>query len=345
MTDDYLVTLNEEQRRAVEHHGTPLLILAGAGSGKTRVITVKIAHFIRSMGVDPHSILAVTFTNKAANEMKERAAELSPAARDTMIRTFHSFGAWLVRRNAHLLDLSSSFTIYDDDDAVTLLRSIYPEENRGTLRQYYRMISRAKDYGLGPDDDLSVVSADPELPSRYRAYEERRRQIGNLDHRGECPDILHLGGVLFGKGRQVDGITARLGQEQKRQHQQAESDADGEREDDGAVLVTVALAQAFDFGQPGGQPAPRRGPQGIHRRQDCRLHRGSCVCEAEIIGHDGQPCITPGPGELLSLTGKNACPPGLSLVSTLATTCNYHTVSGCANPPRPRCQVKTGPIH
>jgi DNA helicase II / ATP-dependent DNA helicase PcrA len=181
MTEGYLTTLNEEQRRAVEHHGSPLLILAGAGSGKTRVITVKIAHFIRSMRVDPHSILAVTFTNKAANEMKERAAELSPAARDTMIRTFHSFGAWLVRRNAHLLGLSSNFTIYDDDDAVTLLRSIYPEENRGTLRQYYRMISRAKDYGLEPDDDLSVVSSDPELPARYGAYEERRRQIGNLD--------------------------------------------------------------------------------------------------------------------------------------------------------------------
>ena len=181
MAEDYLTTLNDEQRRAVEHHGSPLLILAGAGSGKTRVITVKIAHFIRSMGVSPYSILAVTFTNKAANEMKERAAELSPGARDAMIRTFHSFGAWLVRRNAHLLDLSPGFTIYDDDDAVTLLRSIYPEENRGALTQYYRMISRAKDYGLEPHDDLSVVSSDPELPARYRAYEERRRQIGNLD--------------------------------------------------------------------------------------------------------------------------------------------------------------------
>ena len=178
---DYLSSLNAEQRRAVEHHGSPLLILAGAGSGKTRVITVKIAHFIRAMGVDPHSILAVTFTNKAANEMKERAAELSPAAREAMIRTFHSFGAWLVRRNAHLLGISPGFTIYDDDDSVTLLRAIYPEENRGTLTQYYRMISRAKDYGLGPDDDLSVISWDPELPARYAAYEARLRQIGNLD--------------------------------------------------------------------------------------------------------------------------------------------------------------------
>ena len=177
----YLEGLNAEQRRAVEHYGSPLLILAGAGSGKTRVITVKIAHFIREKRVDPHSILAVTFTNKAANEMKERAAELSPAARETMIRTFHSFGAWLVRRNAHLLNLNPGFTIYDDDDAITLLRSIYPEENRGALTRYYRMISRAKDYGLEPADDLSAVSSDPELPRRYADYEKRRKEIGNLD--------------------------------------------------------------------------------------------------------------------------------------------------------------------
>jgi DNA helicase-2/ATP-dependent DNA helicase PcrA len=180
-TPAYLEGLNAEQRKAVEHHGSPLLILAGAGSGKTRVITVKIAHFIRHMRVDPHSIMAVTFTNKAANEMKERAAELSPGAREVMIRTFHSFGAWLVRRNAHLLDLNPGFTIYDDDDAVTLLRSLYPEENRGALRRTYRMISRAKDYGLEPEDDLSVISSDPEFPRRYADYEKRRREIGNLD--------------------------------------------------------------------------------------------------------------------------------------------------------------------
>ncbi|MFP4373667.1 MAG: ATP-dependent helicase [Spirochaetaceae bacterium] len=177
----YLADLNEEQRRAVLHHGAPLLILAGAGSGKTRVITVKIAHMIEQLGVDPRSILAVTFTNKAAAEMKERAAALAPAARETMIRTFHSFGAWFLRRNAQLLDMPSGFSIYDDDDGVTLLRSLYPDETRATLTAVNRRISRAKDYGLSPADDLSEISADPAFAEQYRRYETRLREIGNAD--------------------------------------------------------------------------------------------------------------------------------------------------------------------
>ena len=178
---DYLSDLNEQQRRAVLHHGSPLLILAGAGSGKTRVITVKIAHMIEELGQDPRSILAVTFTNKAAGEMKERAAALAPAAVDTMIRTFHSFGAWFLRRHAQLLGMPSGFSIYDDDDSVTLLRFLYPNENRSTLNAVNRRISRAKDYGLGPQDDLSDISPDPEFSEQYRRYEERLREIGNAD--------------------------------------------------------------------------------------------------------------------------------------------------------------------
>src|SRR5215510_1730291 len=95
----YLEILNPEQREAVLHAGRPLLILAGAGSGKTRVITTKIAYFIREKGVDPRSILAVTFTNKAAREMAERAQLIDARAGETMLRTFHSFGAWFLRRN------------------------------------------------------------------------------------------------------------------------------------------------------------------------------------------------------------------------------------------------------
>jgi DNA helicase-2/ATP-dependent DNA helicase PcrA len=110
---DYLDVLNEKQREAVLHLGTPLLILAGAGSGKTRVITTKIAWLIDVKGYDPRSILAVTFTNKAADEMKSRVFNLSPATERVMIRTFHSFGAWLMRQHAHLIGLPSGFTIYD----------------------------------------------------------------------------------------------------------------------------------------------------------------------------------------------------------------------------------------
>jgi DNA helicase-2/ATP-dependent DNA helicase PcrA len=180
-TPAYLAELNEEQRRAVLHHGAPLLILAGAGSGKTRVITVKIAYMIEELGVDPRSILAVTFTNKAAGEMKERASALAPAAQDTLIRTFHSFGAWFLRRHAQLLGMPSGFSIYDDDDSVTLLRTLYPDTNRATLNAVNRRISRAKDYGLSPADDLSDISPDPAFPEQYRRYEARLREIGNAD--------------------------------------------------------------------------------------------------------------------------------------------------------------------
>ena len=100
MIRDYLDSLNDKQCEAVVHSGAPLLILAGAGSGKTRVITTKIAFLIQERGVDPSRILAVTFTKKAANEMKERAVNLEPRAAGAQIRTFHSFGAWFLRRYA-----------------------------------------------------------------------------------------------------------------------------------------------------------------------------------------------------------------------------------------------------
>ncbi len=178
---EYLNVLNPVQRKAVLHTGSPLLILAGAGSGKTRVITTKIAYLIDRMGMDPRSILAVTFTNKAADEMHQRVLEMAPDARGVMIRTFHSFGAWLLRRNAHLLGLNSNFSIYDDEDSLTLLHSLYPRYKRRELSPYSHLISRAKDYGLGPDGGLWKISQDPRLAEMYTAYEERLRDIGNAD--------------------------------------------------------------------------------------------------------------------------------------------------------------------
>lgn len=172
--------LNETQKAAVLHRGNPLLILAGAGSGKTRVITLKIAYLI-SQGVDPRSILAVTFTNKAANEMRERAAELEPAAAACMIRTFHSFGAWLLRRNAAAAGLPHEFSIYDDEDQVSLLRTLYPQETKQTVKGYARAISRIKDYGLLPGDDLTVAGADDQIADIYRTYTESMQKIGNVD--------------------------------------------------------------------------------------------------------------------------------------------------------------------
>ncbi len=177
----YLGPLNDSQREAVLHEGRALLILAGAGSGKTRVITSKIAYLIDRKGYDPRGILAVTFTNKAAGEMRERVARTVPGSEGVAIRTFHSFGAWALRRYGGRIGIQPSFTIYDDDDVVSLLQSVTEGASRRDLDAYAHWIGRAKDYGLGPDDDLLPISADPQLPSIYRAYESRLREIGNVD--------------------------------------------------------------------------------------------------------------------------------------------------------------------
>ncbi len=180
--EGYLSVLNPEQLEAVTHSGSPLLILAGAGSGKTRVITTKIAWLISERGVDPESILAVTFTNKAAREMAERATRLEPRAERSVLRTFHSFGAWLLRRNAELAGLDSNFTIYDDDDAVTLLSKAIPGLTRQQSSAAVHKIARAKDYCLGPDSPLlAEIDPDPEFAEVYGIYEKRLRDTGNLD--------------------------------------------------------------------------------------------------------------------------------------------------------------------
>ncbi len=181
-TDSWLRILNPEQKAAVVHEGSPLLILAGAGSGKTRVITTKIAWLISERGMDPASILAVTFTNKAAREMAERAARMESRAEHSVLRTFHSFGAWLLRRNAALAGLESTFTIYDDDDGVTLLSKAMPALTRQQASAAVHKIARAKDYCLGPDSSLlSLIDPDPEFAEVYRLYEKRLRDTGNVD--------------------------------------------------------------------------------------------------------------------------------------------------------------------
>jgi len=177
----YLETLNDMQLQAVLHEKGPLLLLAGAGSGKTRVITTKIAYLIDRKGVDPRSILAVTFTNKAAREMLGRVEEMTGMGSGVMIRTFHSFGAWMLRRNGGLIGLDNRFTIYDDDDSLTLLTGVDGKKNRKQLAKFSKWISRAKDYCLTPEDDLHTISFDADFPRLYRAYEDRLRATGAVD--------------------------------------------------------------------------------------------------------------------------------------------------------------------
>ena len=181
-TESYLDVLNPEQKEAVLHEGSSLLILAGAGSGKTRVITTKIAWLIKEKHVDPYAILAVTFTKKAAAEMKERAIALEPRSQYAQIRTFHSWGAYFLRRYALEAGISSSFTVYDDDDMVTLLTRAVPTLSRQQASQAAHHIALAKDYCLEPEsEELYTVTEDPSFPSIYKQYQERLKQTGNVD--------------------------------------------------------------------------------------------------------------------------------------------------------------------
>ncbi|MES0329730.1 MAG: UvrD-helicase domain-containing protein, partial [Dehalococcoidales bacterium] len=120
---DFLAELNPAQREAVEAIGGPVLILAGPGSGKTRVIAHRVAYLIKVCGVSPRHIMAVTFTNKAARELKERLQGLASAAQeDLTVGTFHAICARILRREGRVIDIDPGFVIYDDSDQLSLLK-------------------------------------------------------------------------------------------------------------------------------------------------------------------------------------------------------------------------------
>jgi DNA helicase-2/ATP-dependent DNA helicase PcrA len=176
----------------VLHTGHPLLILAGAGSGKTRVITTKIAYLIDQRGLDPRSILAVAFTNKAADEMRERVRSLTAPGGEVMIKTFHAFGAWLLRMYGKDVGIPQGFSICDDEDSLALLKHIVQEQSEGGSPAPHRLkdlgawIARAKDLCLLPGDDLSVLEGRAGIrgqdgPGIYDLYQRRLQQNGCLD--------------------------------------------------------------------------------------------------------------------------------------------------------------------
>src|SRR4029079_15484862 len=128
-TTEPLAGLNPAQREAVLHFEGPLLVLAGAGSGKTRVLTTRIARLIEHHGVEPSRILAVTFTNKAAGEMRDRITRLlGEEPRGMWSGTFHAIGARILRSSAHLVGRTSSFTIYDEDDSLGVIKRVMERE-------------------------------------------------------------------------------------------------------------------------------------------------------------------------------------------------------------------------
>ena len=162
-TDDSLLEgLNPAQREAVLHVDGPLLVLAGAGSGKTRVLTTRIARLIDQHGVDPSRILSVTFTNKAAGEMKERIARLLGRAPSGMwVGTFHAIGARMLRAAPHLVGRTAAFTIYDQDDTQSVIKRLL-ERNRLDVKQFtprgvHGAVSDAKNALVTPDEYANLA--------------------------------------------------------------------------------------------------------------------------------------------------------------------------------------------
>jgi ATP-dependent DNA helicase UvrD/PcrA len=186
--DKLLEELNPAQRAAVEHAGSPLLIVAGAGSGKTRVLTYRIAHLLAHRGAQPGEILAITFTNKAAGEMKDRVAQLvGPRARAMWVSTFHSMCVRILRAEHKTLGLKSTFSIYDQADSQRLMtmvcRDLDLDPKRYPSRGLLAQVSNLKNELVDPDEWAAKASSGIEkvLAEAYTAYQTRLRQAHALD--------------------------------------------------------------------------------------------------------------------------------------------------------------------
>jgi DNA helicase-2/ATP-dependent DNA helicase PcrA len=203
---DYLKGLNPPQREAVEHTDGPLMIIAGAGSGKTRVLTYRIAHLIHAKGVDPFNILSLTFTNKAAAEMKNRIEKLiGLEARNTWMGTFHSTFAKILRVESEKIGYPSNFSIYDTDDSKSLIRSIVKEMRiddkvykpntvlsriSGAKNRLISWETYLNDPFIKADDEAAMK---PRMGEIYKIYQKRLFKSGAMDF----DDLLFNTNVLF----------------------------------------------------------------------------------------------------------------------------------------------------
>ena len=185
---ELVAALNPAQRAAVLHGDGPLLVLAGAGSGKTRVLTHRIAHLIGERGIAPDAILAITFTNKAAGEMRERIHRLvGPRARAIWASTFHSACVRILRRDAEAVGYARDFTIYDADDQLRLLRKAFADEQvdpkRIAPRAVQARISDAKSSLQDPEDMAALAGSflDEQVARLYRRYADALRANGAMD--------------------------------------------------------------------------------------------------------------------------------------------------------------------
>src|SRR6266446_9224088 len=186
----YLAGLNPEQRAAVETLDGPVLVLAGAGTGKTRVLTTRIAHILSLGRARPSEILAVTFTNKAAREMKQRVGAMVGQIVEGMpwLGTFHAIGVKILRRHAELVGLKSDFTILDQDDQIRLLKQLleaeHIDEKRWPARVLAGLIDHWKNRGLTPDQvpaGEASAFANGRGKKLYQAFQERLKVLNAAD--------------------------------------------------------------------------------------------------------------------------------------------------------------------
>jgi DNA helicase II / ATP-dependent DNA helicase PcrA len=209
---DFLESLNEPQREGVINTEGACMIIAGAGSGKTRVLTFRIAHLIQNQQVDPFNIMALTFTNKAAKEMRDRIEKMVGGdARNLWMGTFHSVFARILRAEAHHLGYPNNFTIYDTDDSKSLLRSVIKEmgldDTQYKVNTVYNRISSAKNRLVSWQEYLSnpILMADdaanmrPEIGNIFKAYALRCFKSGAMDF----DDLLFNTDKLFKEHLQV----------------------------------------------------------------------------------------------------------------------------------------------
>src|SRR4051812_27611203 len=195
--DRMLTGLNGPQRQAVVHEGGPLLIVAGAGSGKTRVLAHRIAYLLGARGVQPGEVLAITFTNKAAGEMKERVAHLvGPRARAMWVSTFHSACVRILRAEAAKLGLKSSFTIYDQGDSVRLMtmvaRDLDLDAKRYPGRSLAAQVSNLKNELVDEESYVPQTAPEKVLAEAYKFYQQRLRQAHAMDFDDLIMNTVHL---------------------------------------------------------------------------------------------------------------------------------------------------------
>ena len=198
--------LNPGQQQAVEYVQGPCLVLAGAGSGKTRVITNKIAYLIRNTGYQPRQIAAVTFTNKAAREMKERVAQTlgRKEAKGLMISTFHTLGLEIIKREYKALGMKSNFSLFDDQDQLALLKELtfdHLEEDKELLQQLVSQISNWKNALLTPEQAKGLARSEREhtFAECYRRYELHLNSCNVLDF----DDLITKPTLLFARDEQA----------------------------------------------------------------------------------------------------------------------------------------------